>query len=581
MSRALPGSEGPGPEGHAGRSRLVAALVCLVLAAFWVLPQRAELSWGWDETMHAELPALRMLFSIQEGSPGGALDALLECERYPFAYPLVLCGAQAVFGVSETTCRVTGTLLWCLALFGLFLAGERARRGLGVRAAVMPWLGLAFGALCPLALGYAGTLFLEVPFACFAIFGLRAWLARTHASGAREGLRRDLAAGAWISLCMFTKFNYGFLFALGLALDAATEVCVSASRGGEWRASARRALQAAALPVIALLWWFVLPLPGGFETAAAHRAAVADFLGGNQQLAPTANAMRLLYFLAFFVPTARLGIVLVLGVLLSLFHLHQREVRSLWWVLLALGLPIALHPFHIDRFQIPVGPPLWLLAAVGWSGLFARSASSRVRAALPVALGLVALAFPAFDTPRLAGWLGQLAEAGPVRDYQLSVLGGWGDLSGARRLRSAGLRAEESAALLDLVAGEVAPDERVGWIGVTSEISPAGLHIGLQERGGSRRRFLEEAHRQFYVTFTDVDPGWSDEELETFAAAFDVILATDPVDMKGDRNREFLRPYQEALIERLGWNARRLGRIPVSVPLREDIEVTVYALRRP
>ena len=242
------------------RSVTALALAATVALAFaWTLPLSAARGMGWDEAMHAALPAARMLVAVEEGEPGLAADALLDCSQYPFAWPVALALVQAATGLSEHAARVAGTLAWCAALFATFLAGRelvRARAastgaagpfapGAVVRrrpfgsaahpAALrgsgwIPWLALALAALSPLALAYAGTLFLEVPFAAACAFALRAWIARGAADPARER-RSDLAAGAWIALAFFAKFNYGVLLALGLGADAAIGLALAARRG--------------------------------------------------------------------------------------------------------------------------------------------------------------------------------------------------------------------------------------------------------------------------------------------------------------------------------------------------------------
>jgi len=198
----------------------IAFAAAIVLALAWTIPLSREKSWGWDESMHAELPAARMLVALELGRIGDAADALLGCAQYPFVYPSVLAAVELVFGMSEQVARVLGTLLWCAALFGLFLLGreiadrlERAQRDAGrgrddgseranaERAwRMVPWLTMALGALSPLALAYSGTLFLEVPFTCVAVFALRAWMRRENEIDASaDRPRSDLATGARFS----------------------------------------------------------------------------------------------------------------------------------------------------------------------------------------------------------------------------------------------------------------------------------------------------------------------------------------------------------------------------------------------
>src|SRR5689334_10230953 len=159
----------------------LALLVCSALAAYWSLGLSDARAWGWDESMHAELPAARILLALRQGDFSGAHSALLDCGQYPFVWPLVLAAVQLGTGISEHACRVAGTLAWCWTLFGLFLLGRELAARVEPRlkgARLLPWTLLALGALSPLCLAYSGTLFLEVPFACMAVWALRAWVRR-------------------------------------------------------------------------------------------------------------------------------------------------------------------------------------------------------------------------------------------------------------------------------------------------------------------------------------------------------------------------------------------------------------------
>ena len=162
------------------RSDLIAGLLTVfLLALIWTVPFEPDHSWGWDESMHAALPAAKILTELEAGEPVDALRVVvLDCQQYPFAYPAFLALVQGVFGFSETVARLASRLLFCVGLFGLFLlAGEvvrtlRTRRGFEAeRSATRIAFGaLAFGALCPLAFAYSGTLFQEVPFLAAEVY---------------------------------------------------------------------------------------------------------------------------------------------------------------------------------------------------------------------------------------------------------------------------------------------------------------------------------------------------------------------------------------------------------------------------
>ena len=113
---------------------------------------------GWDESMNASYPSARLALAVRGGEWKAAAGAIHECKLYPFAYPALLGAVQVVLGVSEQVCRVVGRLLWCGGLFGLFLLAREIVRGANERGArLVPWLALALGALCPMALASVRT----------------------------------------------------------------------------------------------------------------------------------------------------------------------------------------------------------------------------------------------------------------------------------------------------------------------------------------------------------------------------------------------------------------------------------------
>jgi hypothetical protein len=570
-------------------------LVVLALALFLGLTYQLFIqagrnidSWAWDESMHAELPAARMVV----GEVGDAVDALMECEQYPFVFPVVLAAGQAVFGVSENVARGIAFALWVLVgLSALALLGRELGRSSGRSAE----LGLALPLLSftsPLVWRYAPSLFLEVPFLTISALTVLAWLRRgDSAANWRRG--RELTAGALVTAAFFTKWNYGALLAAGLGADWLVESFLE-GRAGRLRSQAVRSAWLALPLTVALLWWFVLPIPTGFEVAARHREAFAGFLAGNREQAATDWNMRLLHW-GTGVARVPWLIVLASGWLLALRSAHRRPTRLLWFLALASCLPVALHPFHMDRFLIPGLLPLWCLAAVG----FARESAvgDEWQARLQVALVLVTLAvlgavYLRVPPHALADRLGFLnegtdAEASRVREYQQRVIDE--DWSLAGRVPTAGLPRDVADALLELVATDVGPDERVAWIGMSSELSRAALHLGLLERGGSEARFLADAHKLMDVTPVPGMPlpesgsqAERDEWLAAAAGSFDVVLITSPVNLKGRVQLEEIRTrFHVPLVARLGSEPKELGKVSVPRPPAEPLEVTLFALRHP
>lgn len=554
----------------------IALGACFVLALVWTIPLSRERAWGWDESMHAELPAARMVLALRAGDVGGAFDALLGCAQYPFVWPCVLALVQLVTGISEHAARVAGTLAWCATLFGVFLVAREVVRALQVaRGArngdrVTPFAALVLAAACPLALAFAGTLFLEVPATCALVWALRAWLVRR-----RQNTRRaELVAGAWIAVLLFTKFNYGLLFGLGITLDLAFELA-AARRAGELAAHVRRTAWLALVPVLACVWWFVLPLPGGIAVGSEHRRVFVEFLSGNQGFGPTPWNERLHYLGNMFALTPRVLVLEILLTLLALRAVKVAAVRTLLLVLLATYVPIALHPFHQDRFLVPCGPAFWLLAALG-AGAACAQRNGRIALA---AVCLLALVAPNTDRRLVAANAGfYAADAGPLREYQQGLLDAARDLSGGRAFKSAGLSRTEHTTLSAILAGAIGPEERVGWIGMSSEYSPAVLQLALLEHGGSPARFRREAVRTLDVEYFGGDPGWDDARLVEWARGFDVIVYTDPIDLKNRAARRSLAAVPPRLVA-FGWNEAPIGRVAIAKPLQPPRDVAVHVLR--
>jgi hypothetical protein len=548
------------------------------------------MAWGWDESMHAGLPAARLAAAAQELDAGAAADTLLGCHQYPFVYPVVLAASESAFGITQRTARRTGRAVWALTLWGLFLLVRSAvlsagrARGKELRGgAFAPWLALAAGAASPLALGLSGTLFLEVPFACAAVFALLAWLARTEpADGSRPSLGRELLAGALVTVAFFTKFNYGLLLGFALALDLVFDF-VGALRAGRGGTFLVRCLALAAPVLVAATWWFVLPLPGDLLMGALHREKFLGFVTGNSELARVAWEHRALHWNSSLVASPRAFVLLVIGLLVALHTSFTRGTRTLWLVALVFTVAITAHPFHLDRFLVPGGVVLFAHSAIGLAALLPRSNLARV--ALAALVGFLVLCSPSTDVEWFAERLGILArdDEPELARYKRSVLAGRQRLSPWRTLPTGGLPAAELDPLVDLVAAEVGPDECPGWIGVSAELPPAAIWLGLLERGWPARTFLrcsDDEPGEHYVTIEGVDPGWSDARLARFAGAQDVIFHTRPVDAKDRGNRAFLAGYRDRLLAS-GWTSHELGSVPVERPLQSPLRLHLFAARLP
>lgn len=558
------------------KARVVALALCAVLGCVWIATLPGSPAWGWDESMHAELPAVRMLVALKEGQVGHAFDALLECQQYPFVWPVVLATVQLFTGVSEFAARCAGLVAWVITIFGVFLLACEIVPALGEsrRGRVLaPWIALVLSALCPLALDFGGSLFLEVPFACAAVFTLRAWIRLRRGPSAR----RAYVAGAWIALALFTKWNYGLLLGFGVALDALVAFAIAAF-SGNGRSTLALFARAAVVPAVVCSWWFVLPLPGSFALGGEHRHAFLEFLHGNLGGAETPMSRRFLYAAAFFAPTPRVLLLEIVGLLLALRFVRDPGVRTLAIVFFAAGLPVWLHPFHLDRFLIPSGPALWALSAIGIASIL--PAALGARAVALVLLGVGSLALAGRDSVWLADRLGELPANPMVREYALGILEEHRALLRDRFSPAGGLARTEFDQLMDLVVRESGPDQRVGWLGASSETSPAVVHLALLAHHGSRERFLRDAAEPMDLTIEGADPHVDDRALLAYAERFDVIFATDPPDVRDRSVRRFMKSYRERLIATGQWTEVAVGEVELARPMNTPQRVTLYACRR-
>jgi len=573
----------PAP-GSARRSAL-AALVCAALTIFWIVTLDVDKAWAWDEAMHAELPAVRLLLSLRTGDLDGFWTVVHSSQQYPFGWPLVLAAVQGLVGISEFTCRAAGLVAWGATLFGVFqLAVEvgRAQRpgGEGRRPGddLLPWLALALAATSPLALGYAQSLFLEVPSALVATWALWAWLRRRTRGDAPGAVRRELVAGALLTAAFFTKFNYGTLLIAACALD---ELCqlVSAQRAGRLGPALAR-LPYLLLPlVLGLGWWLVLPLPYGLEMGAEHRRVLFEFLGSNQGMAATPWERRVVFWALCLCFSARVFLLVLGGALVALRELPRPGARLLWIGVLVMGVPVWTHHFHLDRFLVPAAPVVWTLAALGLARQLPLDGARR-RVVLPV-LALFAFVLPTVDGKWLGRALGLVPEDPAMRAYVEEILASYPSLGPGRRVWTPGIPRTAADELLGLAVGAAQRDDAVGWIGNPTEVPPAALHLALFAAHGNAERLLRDAHRPLDVSFNHVDPGWSDAQLAAFAERFDVILTTDPPDLAERSERAFLRGYSARLVEALGWRPELLGRVSIPRDSRPPLELALYALRPP
>src|SRR6185436_2344650 len=129
---------------------------------------------------------------------------------------------------------------------------------------------------------------------------------------------------------------------------------ILAFRAGERRAFLARSAALAAVPAFLSLWWFVLPLPGSLDVAASHRRDLLAFLGGNQSFVRVTFFDRMLDAFTWLELTPRLLALVGLAALGTLPAIADPPLRTLWLVQAGLAIPTFAHPFHQDRFLIPL-----------------------------------------------------------------------------------------------------------------------------------------------------------------------------------------------------------------------------------
>lgn len=545
ISTSDPAQDIPAQNLHRRLAALAAGLLALI--AFLTLP--ATRAHGWDEAMHLELPAARMLVALQQGEWGWFSDAFLDCSQYPPGWPLALAAWQGVCGISELSARA----LNCLALgglaFGVFLCALAAARNLHAA-----WMGFALVALSPLCWAYGGSLFLEVPFAAAAAFTLHAWLVR------HERSHGALRAGAWFTCAFFIKFNYGLMLLAGLGLAWLLELALTRRR--TLLVELGRLLL---VPAIAALAWFVL-LRG-----AEHREALLGFLGGNRDFQPTPVTVRTLHAGLFLFQSPRELLVVLLFTLLALPRVREWRVGALFCAGLCLSLPAWLHPFHLDRFLVPQIVAPAALAGVGLLtlGRFAR-----------IGWLLLLLCIPGdFDREWLARRTGLLASEPRLLAYQQEIYARWKRTLVDRELPTNGLASTTHAAIAGAICGASPGNLRVGWIGMPSQFPPAAVHLARLQRGMDPAHFLVESDRALDLDYFGGGENIDEAALKAFAEGFDAILFTRPHAWRRDPARESMGRFVEALAQQ-GWKERELVRFELERPLAPAQPCSLFMLEK-
>ena len=532
-------------------------------------------SMGWDEAMHLGAPAAQISQALGDGELREAINVVLSCERYPPMGPAIHGVIGWAFGSDELLMRQTQRWFWALGLLGIFLLARSATQpdeddepSPGTRGA--PWMALALLAMSPLALAFGGTLFIEPIFSAFGTLAVAAWIVRCRTDSARW----DFIAGVLLAASLFTKWNYGLLLGGALAVDLILE---GVTRREHLRPYLFSVLRLGLPTFLVCLWWFLLPLPAGAETAASHRAAFAAFLGGNTALQETPAAVRWVHWTSSLVPSPRVLLWVVIAAFLMFFRLRTRAIRVLVCVLVLAGLPVWTHNFHLDRFLLPGAPFLFALAAIGVSGFLARLGSPG--AWIGVALLAFGLVLPEADSMAV---LHAVGIANPEkRAEQEQTLAAMRDLNPGRSLPTNGLDRESHDALLGLIDGALQEGDRLGWLGHSQAFPPFAWGMGLKSLQADDPRAWAIIHNPEgrIITTDAAAPPMTADEIDEWAAAFDLILVSSPITMKGGQRPGF-SPIRNHLAGNDGWLESELGVVQVQLPGGRTREVTLRALRK-
>ena len=137
---------------------------------------------------------------------------------------------------------------------------------------------------------------------------------------------------------------------------------------------------------------------------------------------------------------------------------------------------------------------------------------------------------------------------------------------------------------MDMIAEAVGPEDSVGWLGQSSEISPASLNLALLERGGSTDRFLENAPGPMDIELlpSNVRSDHSLEELLEYARRFDHVIVPAQGDLIGRGGREWvLEAWHQPLRDWPGAQWRTLGTIVIDRNILGPLPITFELLSVP
>lgn len=540
--------------------RLASLLVLLVGFAWLAAGLGSSGTPGWDETGHC-FTALRLGVALRTFDMHAFWAEFLRPDYYTPLGRLGM-GLGFLFSDSFAAPRVATLVAWFVTIG---LAGLLARRVAGAEAAdsAMFWTVLG-GTTCYLGADYCRAAYQE-PWSALATVASVMMYLRARDRGTRLAA---LACGLLLGAGILVKYTYA-LYAIG-----------AVGLSGLWDmarrpAGVRPGLLAAWCAIglgASLFWWFVLPLPGGFETGRQHWDAFIEYLSKATDLSSVSAWSILIYWPFKACMTLLVFGLQVAGLVWGVRRWHEPGARLCAILALVSALGYVAYPFRIDRFLVPNIFGAWVLAGALLARLQQR-AQPRLRPALGVAfvgaswltIGTgVELVLPLVPDVQLENRAGAAAE---VRSWSNPFL--------PREAPAVGPPGLE--AVLDVPAEHFQPHVPFAWIGGTGTELPRHLVAWrmFQRHGDERTLHLR------WRPGDDLweDPGFDPAAFQAWVKGFAQVGVLDPPDPKGRP-----RPFEVQFAEWMGLNPdfEEVARSKVELEVRpgETLPFTVKVYRR-
>lgn len=567
MSAPSPDPRGSVPEGPADASprealalwlltwgALAAGLVLLLLG----LPRAGTP--GTDETLHA-FAGLRMVEHLKALDAGAFWRELHRPDYYTPIGRLGL-GLGFLFGDGFAAPRAATCVAWILSIaLTVPLARRIAPRSpghAGLWAALFlltSWLGVSYS---------RGT-YLEAWSALATVVCVHLYL-RAREGGTALGA---LACGIGLGMALLVKYTYGLFIVGAVGLSGLWDL---------WRRPpgvrpGKLAAWVAAGMLGTLAWWFVLPLPLGLETGAAHRERFVTYLKKAADLSSPGPE----FVVVAWALEACLSLAICALQLVAIgwgFSRWRDPAARLCATLAFVGpLGFVVYPFRIDRFLLPT-----LFGACALSGALVAAWIGRTppRWRAPVAIGLALLLFGT----RGLGSAAVLQRVYPAVQDEAAAANAkrWARPYAHRLAPASG--PEGTQAVLDAAARHLDPARRFAWIGGTgTELPPILLDWKLFQESGDRTPIFRDRPE---VEWFWSEPPWDEAAFRAWASLYPQIGVLEPPDPR-NRPREFEVRYARWMAAHPGFEVLARETVEIVVPGRKPEalahEVVIYRRR--